>query len=249
MKISIITVAYNSAATIRETIQSVLNQDYSNIEYVIVDGKSTDNTMRIVEEYKPSIQTIVSEPDYGIYDAMNKGISLCTGDVIGILNSDDLYEDSSVISTVMSAFIVDSGLQIVYGDIVYVKHNDLNKVIRKWVSKSYYTRFFEDGHVPPHPALFIRKEVYEKVGQFNLTMQLAADYEFMLRLFKRYQYKSRYINRLLVRMRLGGATNSSIKNIINGNKEILAAWKLNKLKVPYLLVPRRIGLRLVQFLR
>ena len=249
MKISIITVVYNNSATIDTAIESVLSQRYPNIEYIIIDGASTDGTMEMINGYGSRIQQVVSEKDAGIYDAMNKGIKLCTGEVIGILNSDDIYENNEVISTVMEAFLNDLELALVYGDLVYVKSDELNQVVRKWTTESYYPDFFEDGHVPPHPSLFIRRNVYQKVGLFNLNMRLAADYEFMLRVFKLHDFKSRYINKLFVRMRLGGATNMSLKNIVNGNLEILSAWRQHHLKAPYLLMPKRIFKRLSQFLK
>ena len=248
MKISIITVVFNNEATISTAIESVLNQTYKNIEYIIIDGQSTDATMKIVNKYASSIDKIISEPDKGIYDAMNKGILLATGDVIGILNSDDVYADNHVLRDVMLEFN-DPKIDMVYGDLVYVKNTDLNLVVIKWKSEHYYPQFFEDGHVPPHPSLFLRKKVYDVVGLFNQGMRLAADYEFMLRVFKLHNYKSKYINKLLVKMRLGGATNGSMKNIIDGNKEILRAWKTNNLKVPLLLMPKRILKRLTQFIK
>lgn len=249
MKISIITVVFNNVHTIRTAIASVLSQRYPNIEYVIIDGGSTDGTLEVIRGYGAAIHQVVSERDKGIYDAMNKGISNCTGDVVGILNSDDVYENDAVIQMVMDAFIQDPELGMVYGDLVYVKNEDLKQIVRKWTSEDYYDHFFEDGHVPPHPSLFVKREIYQTVGLFNLNMRLAADYEFMLRLFKLYRFKSRYINSLFVRMRLGGATNVSLKNIINGNLEILSAWKHNHLKAPLLLMPKRILKRLTQFIK
>jgi len=248
MKISIITVCYNSAATIEFAINSVLSQTYPAIEYIIIDGGSCDDTIDIIKSFGKSIATVVSEPDNGIYDAMNKGIRSATGDVIGILNSDDLYADNNVINDVMKCFLNDPDLDILYGDLVYVKKKDLTKVVRKWKSKTYYKNFFEDANVPPHPALFLRSCVYQKEGLFDLKYKLAADYEFMLRIFKKHNLKSKYLNRLIVRMRLGGATNKNFKNIFNGNKEILKAWENSGLKVPITLIPLRIIKRLTQFL-
>lgn len=249
MRISIITVVYNNHKTIKTAIDSVLGQHYEDVEYIIIDGKSTDGTIDIINSYGNAISQVISEPDQGIYDAMNKGIAICTGDVIGILNSDDVYADHNVLAEVMQVFNQDPELDILYGDLVYVKNNDVNHVVRRWTSESYYPTFFEDGHVPPHPSLFIKRAVYAQVGLFNLNMHLAADYEFMLRLFKLNHYKSRYVNRLLVKMRLGGATNASIKNIVQGNLEILRAWKINNFKVPFLLMPKRMVKRLMQFAR
>jgi glycosyltransferase involved in cell wall biosynthesis len=179
---------------------------------------------------------------------MNKGILACTGDVIGILNSDDLYQDSEVIAAVMEEFINDAELDILYGNLVYVKSDDTNKVVRNWKSKSYYNSFFENANVPPHPALFVRNTVYKKAGLFDLQYKLAADYELMLRMFKKHEFKSKYFNRLVIKMRLGGATNQSFTNIVVQNKEVLKAWKNNDLQAPLYLMPLRIFKRLAQFI-
>lgn len=249
MKISIITVVYNNEATIRQAIESVLTQSYPEIEYVIIDGNSQDSTVSIIEEYKNRLGYFISEPDKGLYDAMNKGIQAATGEVIGILNSDDLYQDNNVLLDVMSQFHSDSSLDIVYGDLVYVKKEAVNQVVRNWISKEYYTKFFDDGNVPPHPSLFLKNTVYKKVGFFDLDFKLASDYEFMFRVFKKNHFKSKYINRLIVKMRLGGETNKSIQNIINQNKEILKAWRQNGLHPPLRLMPLRISKRLIQFIK
>jgi glycosyltransferase involved in cell wall biosynthesis len=248
MKISIITVSYNSIKTISDTINSVFGQTYNNIEYIIIDGGSTDGTFEYVNSYKNRIHKIISEPDNGIYDAMNKGISIATGDIIGILNSDDLFSSNSIISDVVSEFILDKDLDIVYGDLVYVSKNNTNKIIRTWISRSYFNNFFEYGNVPPHPSLFVKNHIYSEIGKFNLHFKLAADYEFMLRLFKLKTYKSRYVNKIFVKMRLGGATNKSVKNIFLGNIEILNAWRINNIKIPYLLFSIRVYKKLIQFL-
>ncbi len=248
MKISIITVVYNNQSTIRQAIESVLNQSYSNIEYVIIDGNSKDNTVSIIEEYKNRLGYFISEPDKGLYDAMNKGIQACTGDIIGILNSDDLYQDLDVINDVMKQFNDDPKLDILYGDLVYVKSEDTNKIVRNWKSKMYYEEFFENANVPPHPALFVKSKVYNESGLFDLQYKLAADYELMLRIFKKHNFNSKYINRLIIKMRLGGATNQSFSNIVNQNKEILKSWKNNGLNAPFYLMPLRIVKRLSQFI-
>ena len=248
MKISIITVVYNNERTIKDALESVLGQSYRDIEYVIIDGKSKDNTVTIIDEYTDKLGYFISEKDNGLYDAMNKGIQAATGDVIGILNSDDLYQDFDVIADVMEQFNNDSTLDILYGNLVYVKSDDVNKIVRNWKCKPYYNRFFENGNVPPHPALFVKKSVYDKVGLFNLDYKLAADYELMLRMLKKYDFKIKYIDRLIVKMRLGGATNQSYKNIINQNKEIVRSWKDNSLKAPFYLMPVRIFKRLIQFI-
>ena len=247
MKLSIITICFNSFSTIEATIKSVLSQNYDNLEYIIIDGNSTDNTLEIIHKYRNRISKIISEKDNGIYDAMNKGVCLASGDVIGILNSDDFYEDNNVLQDVMTCFETDPELSILYGDLVYVKNNNIKKAVRKWVSKPYYRRFFENGNVPPHPTLFVKSSVYKEVGLFDLQYKLAADYEFMLRVFKQNIFKSMYINRLIVRMRLGGATNRSFINILSGNKEIIHAWKNNQLTPPIYLMLIRFYKRMIQF--
>lgn len=248
MKISIITVVYNNRETIKDAIESVLSQSYSDIEYIIIDGNSNDGTVEIIKEHSEKIAFFISENDKGIYDAMNKGIKVSTGDVIGILNSDDLYQDLTVIEAVMDQFIQDSEIDIVYGDLVYVKSDNTDHIVRKWKSETYYKRYFENGNVPPHPSLFVTSKVYKQAGVFETNYKLAADYELMLRIFKKHNFNSKYIDKVLVKMRLGGATNQSISNIIKQNKEILAAWKNNKLKTPLLIMPLRFLKRLIQFI-
>lgn len=248
MKITIITVVFNNCKTINTAIESVLNQTYNDIEYIIIDGGSTDGTIEIIEKYRNKISFLVSEKDKGIYDAMNKGIMLATGDIIGILNSDDLYNNNSILEIINNEFEKDENLEILYGDLVYVDKNCISKIIRKWISCEYFDEFFEQGNVPPHPSLFLKRSVYNRVGLFNLKYKLAADYEFMLRIFKNYSFNIRYINQVLVRMRLGGATNKNFKNIYLGNKEILCAWKQNFLKPPILFIPKKIIKRLIQYI-
>ena len=214
MKLSIITVVFNNELTITDAIQSVLGQTYKNIEYIVIDGNSTDGTLARIAPYRGDIHHFVSEKDKGIYDAMNKGLALATGEVIGILNSDDVYAADDVLESVMQLFQHDGTLDMVYGDLVYVRPDDLSQVIRTWQSTAYYDRYFEDGHVPPHPSLFLKKKVYQQAGLFNTEMKLAADYELMLRVFKKYHFKSTYLSRLLVKMRLGGSTNKNWKILL-----------------------------------
>jgi len=247
MKISIITVVYNNEKTIETAITSVLSQSYDNIEYIIIDGGSTDGTVEKIEQYRARIQKIISEPDLGIYDAMNKGIKLADSDVIGIINSDDLYIDNDVLKNVMQCFIQDPGLDIVYSDLVYVKKDEIDKVVRKWVSQPFYDKFFEQANVPPHPTLFLRKRVYDQAGLFNTDLSLAADYEFMLRIFKKFNFKSKYLNRVIIKMRLGGASTKSFENILRQNKEVLRSWKLNGLAPPPFFMLLRLITKLKQF--
>jgi glycosyltransferase len=248
MKISIITVVYNNENTIKDAIDSVLSQSYKNIEYIIIDGQSTDQTINIIKSFNYKITKFISEKDEGIYDAMNKGILQATGDIIGILNSDDIYENSRIIEIVMNEFLINKNLDILYGNLVYVEKNNISKIVRKWVSCDYDLSFFERGDVPPHPSLFLKREVYNTAGIFNIKYKLAADYEFMLRIFKKYSFNTKYINQVFVRMRLGGATNKNLKNIYKGNLEILNAWKNNSLRSPFLFMPKRILKRLLQYI-
>jgi glycosyltransferase involved in cell wall biosynthesis len=248
MKISIVTVVYNNEKTIVDAIESVLSQRYENIEYIIIDGNSTDRTLDIIKKYGKRINKVVSEPDKGIYDAMNKGINLATGEIIGLLNSDDLYADNGVIKNVVEQFEKNKGLDIVYGNLVYVKAENTNNIVRNWKASDYHPRYFENGNVPPHPTVFLKSKVYKEAGLFKTHYKLAADYEFLLRIFKNHSFQSRYVDQLMVRMRMGGATNKSWKNILNGNREIIAAWRDNNLPVPKLLMFHRIIKRLIQFI-
>jgi glycosyltransferase len=221
-KISIITVSYNSEATILDTLQSINLQTYEDIEYLVIDGASKDRTMEIVEAEGRRIALKVSEKDKGIYDAYNKGLSLANGEVIGFLNSDDFYCDNTAIEKVMKVF-ENPNVDACYADLVYVDRNDTSQITRYWKSRPYRNGMFKWGFVPAHPTLFLRKRVYEKVGGFDLNYRLAADYEFMLRVFHQYQVNSIYLPEILVKMRNGGATGASIKSIRNQNVEIMRA--------------------------
>ncbi len=228
MKITIITTSYNSGQTIRDTLKSVAGQSYTNIEHIIIDGKSKDNTLDIVREF-PHVSKVISEPDKGIYDAMNKGIDYASGEIIAILNSDDFYEDHNVILNVVNAFThqkVDS----VYGDLQYVNESNINKIVRVWIAKPYKRSKFLNGWMPPHPSFFLRKEIYNKFGKFNTALKSAADYELMLRMLFKQKITTHYIPKVLVRMRTGGQSNQSIKNRLSANAEDRKAWEINGLK-------------------
>ena len=229
MKISIITVSYNSAETIEDTIQSVLKQDYPDIEYILVDGQSKDSTLSIIERYKSRIARFVSEPDKGIYDAINKGILMASGEVVAILNSDDFYVDEAVISDVMREF-AHGACDCLYGDLQYVDRVDTGLVKRNWKSGAYKQGMFFKGWMPPHPSFFIRRDCYSKFGLFNLQLKSAADYELMLRMLHVHQLKVVYLPRVLVKMRVGGKSNLSLMNRIKANREDQLAWKLNGIK-------------------
>lgn len=229
MKVSILTVVYNGAATIGHCIESVLGQDYPDIEYIIVDGNSKDGTQEIVRSYGDKIARFLSEPDAGIYDAMNKGIQLATGAVIGILNADDFYAYPSVISEV-AGVLASSDFDASYGDLEYIDANDATLVRRKWVSGAYKVGAFLNGWMPPHPTFFVKKEVYNAHGHFRLDLGSAADYELMLRFVHRENIKLAYLPKVLVKMRAGGVSNSTFKNRIAANRNDRMAWKINNLK-------------------
>lgn len=247
MRVSIITVCLNSGKTIKHTLESVKNQSYKNIEYILVDGLSTDNTLDIIREFSDVITILISEKDSGLYDAMNKGLSIFTGDIVGILNSDDIFFDDDVLKDIVRIFEENPSAQLIYGNIVYISSGDSMKEVRNWISLPYYTNFFEDGNVPPHPSLFIRKDIAKKIGLFNIHFKFASDYEYMLRAMKVLNFKSLYVDRYIVKMKLGGQTNKSLKNIIKGNKEIISAWKINGFKYPSFLMIKRLLRRLAQF--
>ena len=228
IKISVITVAFNSCGTIRDTIGSVLAQTHPAVEYIIIDGRSTDGTVDIIRSYGGKISKFVSEPDKGIYDAMNKGLMLATGDVVCFLNSDDLYADPGVLSRVAKAF-GDHAVDCVYGDLQYVDKNNVEKVVRLWRSRSYQPGLFKMGWYPPHPAFFVKKGIFEKYGNFDLKFRISADYELTLRFLEKHRISSFYLPGVLAKMRVGGESNRSLINILKANIECYMAWKENGL--------------------
>lgn len=230
MKISIITITYNSQQTVEETIKSVLSQNYPDIEYLIIDGKSKDGTLRIVNKYENKISKIISEKDNGLYDALNKGIKHATGDVVGLLHSDDLYTDENVISKIAARFKSNPELEGVYADLVFVNRNDLSKVMRTWKSGEYHEGDFLKGWMPPHPTFFVKRNCYEKYGFFNTKLKLSADYELMLRFIHKNKLKIDYLPETIVKMRMGGVSNVSFFVKLKANIEDKLAWKLNGIK-------------------
>lgn len=227
MKVSIITTTYNSAATVKDTIVSVLSQTYKNIEHIVIDGRSKDNTINIIRENGHS-GPVISEHDHGIYDAMNKGLSLATGDIVGILNSDDFYSNNEVIEKVVSVFSK-SNVKALYGDLDYVDPYDTSIVRRRWIAGGYRRAHFLTGWMPPHPTFFVKREVYEKYGGFKTELKSSADYELLLRLLYVNRVKATYLPEIMVHMRAGGYSNRSFHNRIKAHKEDYKAWKLNNL--------------------
>lgn len=249
MKISIITVCYNSAATIRDTIESVLAQTHPNIEYIIVDGSSTDRTLAILAEYRDSIAHVISEPDSGLYDAMNKGILAATGDIIGILNSDDFYENNEVISDIANCFRKNPQSDLVFGDIVFVNPEQLDTITRHYRSKHFRAWKLRFGWMPPHPATFIRKQAYQAVGLYALDYKISADYEMFVRMLmvKRLQFTR--LDKVLVKMRAGGVSSAGIRSNIRLNTEIVKACRSNGIYTNILLVLTKIPFKLLELVR
>lgn len=230
MKISIITATYNSAAHVEDCITSVNNQSFENINHIIIDGKSTDETINIINALPNRVTNIVSEPDRGIYDAMNKGIKCASGDIIGILNSDDFYSSEKIVSAVVGVF-EKTGCDAVYGNLDFVDAEKTEKVIRHWNSKRYKDGSFTKGWHPPHPTFFVKKEVYEKYGTFDISLDVSADFELMLRFIEKHRIHAEYLNEVLVKMRYGGESTGSLSKIIEGNRNILKAFRKNGIYV------------------
>lgn len=248
MKISIITATRNSAATVENAIVSVASQGYPDLEHIIVDGNSSDATLPIVFRHADRIDKLISEPDHGIYDAMNKGISVATGDVVGILNSDDFYAHPQVLKKVARVF-EEEAIDTCYGDLIYVDPVKVKRIIRYWRSGSHRPSNFYQGWMPPHPTFFVRRAVYEKYGDFNLALGTAADYELTLRFLLKYNVSTAYIPEVLVHMRSGGASNASLKGRLATIRMANLSWRVNQLKPrPWTLTFRLLS-KLVQYTR
>ena len=246
MKISIVTVSYNSVETIGHTMESVLSQIGVDLEYIIIDGGSMDGTLDIIQSYSGDSRVrVVSESDEGIYDAMNKGVALATGDVIGILNSDDFYATKDVLGEVVERFKV-TNCQLLYGDIVFVDQHTL-KIRRKWVSGE--RRSFLSGWHPPHPSLFVSSEVYRAIGVYETRYRIAADFEFMLRAFEIDKLRSDYLRKTVVHMRLGGESTGSLQSIFKGHREIRQAFNQNNVDIPILYPIYRYVPKLIDFIK
>lgn len=231
MTISLITATYNSASTIADTLKSVLEQTYKDIEYWIIDGCSKDGTMDILRHYEPMFGGrlhIVSEPDKGIYDAMNKGIALATGDVVGILNSDDYYTSCDALATIAGFFKQDRA-DAMYGDIHFVNDNNPEKCVRYYSSALFRPWLLRFGFMPAHPSFYVRREVYRKYGTFSLDYKIASDYDLMVRLFYKHRIKARYIKKDFVTMRTGGISTKSVKNRLLISREDVKACRRNGL--------------------
>lgn len=226
LKISVITAVYNNRNTIAEAVESILAQTHPSVELVVVDGGSTDGTVELLAQFGDRVTVMVSETDDGIYDALNKGIALASGDVVGFLHSDDVFADTEVLTRVASA-LADTRVEAVYGDLEYVKRSDVSKVVRYWSAGRYSLQQVRAGWMPPHPTFYARRDVYQRLGGFDLSMRIAADYDCMLRFFQA-GLAVAYIPQVQVRMRMGGASNRSLGNIIRKSIEDYKALRRNK---------------------
>lgn len=238
MRFSLVTVSFNSAATIRDTIESVVAQSHPDIEYLVIDGGSTDATVEIVKQYEDRVDVFVSEKDRGIYDAMNKGLRLATGDVVAFINSDDFYADGDVISRVNAVF-ESTGTQCVFADLDYVHREDTKRVVREWRSRPFSPGAFRRGWHPAHPTFFVKREVFSSFGGFDEEFRISADYELMLRFLEARSIRSQYLPSVLVKMRDGGQSNRSAMNIIKANIECYRSFAKNKLPASPLVMIRK----------
>ncbi|MFN0049601.1 MAG: glycosyltransferase family 2 protein [Cytophagales bacterium] len=241
MKISLITVCFNAGNTLENCILSVINQNYEQLEYIIIDGGSTDHTPQIISKYQSFISHSISEPDGGLYHAMNKGIALATGKIVGMLNADDYFAHNLVLSNISKAFAYHNS-DALYADLQYVKGD---KIIRHWKSGNYDIKKWYFGWMPPHPTFYVKRDLYQKYGNFNLDFRLAADYELMLRFLLKNRVSVCYLPEVTIKMAVGGESNKSLSNRVNANLEDKKAWITNNLSMPFylsLLKPlRKIG--------
>lgn len=249
MKISIVTACFNSEKTIKDTIKSVESQNHSDVEHIIVDGLSSDNTMGIVKA-SSNISRYISEIDSGIYDAMNKGINLATGEIIGTLNSDDFYFDNTVLSKVAELFKSRPDIDAIYADLVYVEQENTDKIVRFWQSHDFLSGMFRKGWVPAHPTFFVRKDIYQEHGVFNLDYKIAADFELLYRFLEEKHVSAHYCPEVLVKMRVGGTTNKSFSNVWKQNCEILSVLKKREKSFSVVnWVLRKLFNRIMQFIK
>jgi glycosyltransferase involved in cell wall biosynthesis len=244
-KISLITVTRNAETTIQRCIESVLSQDYANVEYIVIDGLSTDGTVKIISQYESRIGHFTSERDAGIYDAMNKGIKIATGDIVGILNADDCFADKTVLSAVAKAFINDE-IDALYGNLEYVKSD--GSIIRRWRSGSYKVGSFNRGWMPPHPTFYCKRVVFNDLGLYDLGFGTAADYELMLRFLYSNKLRAHYLNKVMVKMNIGGASNETLNSRIKAWKFDYKAMGKNGVLFPHMCVIFKPLRKLVQYL-
>ncbi|WP_350913727.1 glycosyltransferase family 2 protein [Providencia huaxiensis] len=247
MKISIITATYNSSKTIIDTIQSLEQQTYSNIEYIIIDRASKDNTLDIIKKYSSKVSKIISEPDNGIYDALNKGISVSTGDIIGFLHSDDIFAYPNAIEDLVTTLVNDQS-QAIYADLEYVSKENTESIVRRWISGNYNHENLKKGWMPPHPTFFMKKELYNEHGTFDLNFKISADYDSLLRYLWIHNISVSYLPKVVTKMRVGGESNRSFLNILRKTKEDILALRKNNIFWVYPLLMKNIS-KLPQFIK
>lgn len=239
MRITIITACYNSVDFILDCIKSVLSQTYSEIEYIIVDGNSNDGSKEVIQRYEDKIAIFSSEPDRGVYDALNKGISMASGDVIGLLHADDLFGSSQTLQYVSEVFDPakrsSDGLgqiDVVYGDLVFCERHNLNRITRYWKSEPFKTHLLKRGWMPPHPTVFMRREVYRKHGFFDTQLKCSADYDYILRVFSDETLTFHYLPEVITKMRMGGISTKGFRQIIRKKAEDYRVLKRNRMPFP-----------------
>ena len=245
LKVSIITATYNSSKTVKDTLESISHQTYKNIEHIIVDGLSKDNTLDIVKQY-PNVSKIISEPDKGVYDAMNKGLAQATGDIVGILNSDDFYAYDGVITDMVELFN-NKSIDATYADLQIVNRDNIQQIERTWQSKEFNSENFYQGWMPPHPTFFVRRSVYDLLGAFDTSFDISADYELMLRFLLRNGIPAAYLPKTIIKMRAGGLSNSSFANRLKAHQEDYLAWRKNNLTPKFYTLPFKPLSKLIQF--
>ncbi|RYE30643.1 MAG: glycosyltransferase [Sphingobacteriaceae bacterium] len=233
MKISVITVCFNAVSTIESSILSVISQDYENVEYIVIDGGSADGTIAIIQRYAAQVSCFISEPDKGIYDAINKGIAHASGDIIGLLHANDCFASTRILSTVAQNF-QQNKVDAVYGNLVF--YNETGRIIRRWNSQTCSRLLLELGWMPPHPTLYLKKEIYKRYGNYRLDFGTAADYELILRVFYRYRIKTRFVDHVFIKMLTGGISNKNLLNHVTGNSNDFKAMKKHQLHAPFIAI-------------
>jgi len=246
MKVSIITAVLNNKANITDSLESVARQSFQDIEHILIDGGSIDGTLEMIQTYPARLAKIISEPDTGLYDALNKGIRVSSGEVIGFLHGDDIYAHENVVKRVVEV-LESQNVDSCYGDLQYVEKDNLHKVVRYWRASEYRPGKFKSGWMPPHPTFFVRRKIYEKFECFNTKFRIAADYELMLRFLEINRISTHYIPEVLVKMRAQGISNRSLKNMVLKSYEDYLAWKVNHLKAHFYTILLKNIIKIPQF--
>jgi len=247
LKISVITAVYNNRDTVAQALDSALAQTHPDVELVVIDGGSTDGTLQVLQGYADRLAVLVSEPDRGIYDALNKGIARASGEVVGFLHSDDLFADEHVLARIAQTF-ADPAVDAAYGDLLYVSKDNPDRVVRTWRAGAFTPGNLAHGWMPPHPTFYVRRKVYEALGGYDTSYRIAADYDCMLRFLGKGGVRAAYIPEVLVKMRVGGASNRSLKNILQKSREDYRALRVNGVGGLWALAWKNLS-KLPQFLR